>query len=98
MSALDTATTRVAGPGVPRARAGAHDADRAVPRGTGRRCAALEARALQPGVRAVQRYAHLDLAPVRQQQPAAAGLDHRHAEGFHHLRTDLAVDAVHDAD
>ena len=83
-----------AGPEVPRPRGRPDDDDHPVPDRAGGRRTAVEARALQPGVRPLQRRADLDLRRER----AAAGLDQQPAAVVDHLRAGLAVDAVHDAD
>ena len=83
-----------AGPDVPRPRRRPHDDDHAVPDRAGGGGPALEARALQPELRAVQRAAAGDLRGER----AAAGLDLAAAADLGRGRAGLAVDPVHDAD
>src|SRR5690606_4835133 len=83
-----------AGPGVPRPRDRPHDDDHAVPHRAGGGGAGVEARALQPGVRAVQRRVDVDL---RGERPAAR-LDLDDAAHGGGGVAGLAVDAVHDAD
>ncbi|CAA9432168.1 MAG: Various polyols ABC transporter, permease protein 1, partial [uncultured Quadrisphaera sp.] len=85
-------------PQVLRPRRGAHDDDRAVPhRARGRR-PAVEARAVQPLVRAVQRHAERDLAVLRRRARPAGRLAHPVPAAVDRAVADLAVDPVHDAD
>ena len=85
-------------PEVPRPRDRADPADRAVPGDAGRLRAGLEARALQPGLRPVQRRPELDLAAVRRRAGPGHRLRVEVPDAGGDRRAGVAVDAVHDAD
>lgn len=78
-------------PEVPRPRPRAHAPHRAVPAGSRRRRAAVEARPVQPRVRAPQRPAALRRRP-------SARLDLQHPAARRRDGPGVAVDALHDAD
>src|SRR3954452_18219109 len=86
-----------AGPQVPRARSRPHLADRAVPGDAGRVGVGVEARAVQPRLRAAPRGAQLGVRSVRG-RGAGDRLRVQHPDARDHRRARVAVDAVHDAD